>query len=430
MFMYNTYDTLNQVLSLYMMKFKNELLLTEVSPHNMEFIYRFGEAIFSGFNDLPTFRIRSLIRYTLKTCMTVLAFDRALLTKNYTLLKLNQVILEYFLPAILARVNDLNKYYINLKASDALDGEADKENDDQDELLNTQIIEENQFILLCRDVIDFVRVFVLQSSMPGKEAVTASSNGDEPNEVNENIEDIGEMMENNTNAGRECANPHQINELAVYLMKTSKIIYQSTLLCLFAGLNWSDSLSCAKLSRVSLSLFENFPITNQSILNPTIDSPFSICINEQIADQIFKSCLTSLQIHGEHQEIQGLLLGLTYVVYDKSMDMYKQSYNKVLIQIPNLNKKLFEDFLHKCAQSAQQQAINQQPNGHLEKMKKDMFKRLIQPIIGKNLGQLYKNEIKIRVLEPLNMNSKRKANDTAESNGVEFNICSLFDPNH
>lgn len=73
-----------------------------------------------------------------------------------------------------------------------------------------------------------------------------------------------------------------------------------------------------------------------------------------------------------------------------------------------------------------------------EKTRKDMFKRLVQPIVGKSLGELYKQEIKIRVLEPLLLNTKRRMNAAALAlageggvwgkNGNEVNICSLFDP--
>jgi hypothetical protein len=173
------------------------------------------------------------------------------------------------------------------------------------------------------------------------------------------------------------------------------------------------------MARIALTLFESCAITAQP---PLADSPFSVYLTPASAEQFFKSCLTALQVHGEHQEIQGLLVALTYALYDKSPGEFKQLYCKILLQIPNVNRKLFDDFLHKCGS----QVVNGS-GGNVDRMKKDMFKRLVQPVVGKNLGQLYKNEIKIRVLEPLMLSStKRKFNDAE----VEFNICSLFDPNY
>jgi hypothetical protein len=410
MFIYNTYDTLNQLIALYLTKFRNEILLAELTPTGADFVLRFGEALFTGFADLPMFRVRSLIRYPLRTCLTACTLDRAqLASKRPAVLELSQTLLEYFLPAILAKVNQMNESRANSK-------QADTDSGDQDEALNSQIIEENQFILLCRDVVDLMRALILVANHSPRDQAQDESASNEMNENDEN----GDMNENVNS--KEPSSPMQpISELAVHLLKSSKIIYQSSLLCLLDGLNWSDSLSCSKLARVTLTLFETFQIVSGPRVNkPSADSAFVILLNEQIAAQIFKSCLAALQTHGEHQEIQGLLVGLAYSVYDRSPHELKQVYARVLLQIPGLNKKLFDDFVHKCN--------SQSGAGSVEKTKKDMFKRLLQPVVGKSLGQLYKSEVKIRVLEPLVLNSKRKMGD-ADAN-VEFNICSLFDPNY
>lgn len=432
MFMFNTYDTLNQVLSLYLTKFKNELLLVELNANSNQFISRLGEAIFTNFNDLPMFRVRSLIRYTLKTCLTVASFDRAMLAKNLLLLQLDRLLLEYFMPSILVRINELNKSYMNMKANEAnnlndqYSGDVVGNRDDQDELLNNQIIEENQFIFLCRDTIDLLRVFLMYKDQNVNQQQQHQSD-DQNDMANENDENSEAMLDNSNSkensvsgAGTSAnANPNQISELAIYLLKTSKIVYQSVILCLFDGLHWSDSYSCAKLARLGIALFENFSVTSQPVFD-TDSNQFYIYLNQQTSEQIFRSCLTGLQLHGEHLETNGLLFSLTYLIHDKSP--YKQALNQIIASINGLNRKLFDDFLHKCAQQA-----NSNNPASLERMKKDMVKKLLQPIVGKSIGQLYKNEIKIRLLEPLNLSSRKKSDDDTINNG-EFNICSLFDP--
>jgi hypothetical protein len=231
MFIYNTYDTLNQLIALYLVKFKHELLLADLNNNNTDFIYRFGEALFTGFNELPMFRVRSLIRYALKTCLTACATTIRPTHHTTVVVKLNQVLLEYFLPSILAKVNAMNKHYGELKqlaeseepAAPVLD-----DSDDQDEALNSQIIEENQFILLCRDVVDLVRVFVLvnyvpQAAQPASQLNGNGSNQDESNEMsNENEENSGEMSSNVESSS--AASASQISELAVHLLKSSRIL--------------------------------------------------------------------------------------------------------------------------------------------------------------------------------------------------------------
>ena len=113
-------------------------------------------------------------------------------------------------------------------------------------------------------------------------------------------------------------------------------------------------------------------------------------------------------------------------MYDKSPLYIQEVLNANLVQIPSLNKRLFEEFLVKVRMTGTKETI-----GSLEKYKKETFKKLLAPIVGKNVGQLYKNEIKIKNLRPLNLKPKLSTDSFgANGSGEElFNICSLFDPN-
>lgn len=412
MFIYNTYDTLNQLIGVYLTKFKQELLLIDLnqSPAHSEFVYKFGESLFTSFNQLPNFRIRYLIRYILKSCLTSVNFDKEILGKNCLILKLNEILLEYFLPTILSRINETNKMYSNMKKSQ---DDLQQVNTSQ---LQNQIIEENQFTLMCRDLIDLIRSF-FNFAQPGLNQSSAeeayANEDDENNEVN--MDSAVGLKDNQSNSG-------QISELAIHLMRTNKIIYQSVILCLFDGLNWPDSYCCSRLIRLCQSLIDKFPILDQ----PLVQDQFGLYLSDQISERIFTYCLTALQAHGEHQEILSLLINLAYSIYDRSPVLYKQLYNKVLSQIPNLNQKSFDEFIVK---------VNKMLTGDLsstgEKVRKDLFKKIVQPVVGKSIGQLYKYDIQIRVLEPLNLSSKKKRDSNLDgTNGTETSICSLFDSNN
>jgi len=233
------------------------------------------------------------------------------------------------------------------------------------------------------------------------------------------------MMENRP---KETSNQTQFSELAINLLQTNKVIYQTLILLISDGLNWPDSLCCFRLVQIGSSLLEKFPITSTE--SP---SSFTLHLNQQIAQQLFTCCLTSLQIHGEHQETASQITSLALLIYDKSPPEYRQNvYYRVLEQIPDVNKRMLDDFTVKSslidATSPKKTAANMT---NQEKMRKDMFKKLVLPIVGKSLGQLYKQEIRIRVLEPLNLKTKRKINAEREDglkSGAEVNICSLFDP--
>ena len=192
------------------------------------------------------------------------------------------------------------------------------------------------------------------------------------------------------------------------------------------------------------SLFEKYPISYATNCDETL-TPFSLCLNAQITEHLFKCVLTSLQIHGEHSELASLIMNLGFLVYEKASPLIQDTLNKNFLQIPNVNKKQLEEFFEKMMQMMSGKenkptTTTATTNGaNIEKLKKDcnqLFKKIVQPIVGKSVGQLYKNEIHIKNLQPLNIMTKRKAAAEATSyaqvnfpGGEVFNICSLFDPN-
>ncbi len=177
-------------------------------------------------------------------------------------------------------------------------------------------------------------------------------------------------------------------------------------------MNWSDSYCCIRLARIIITLFENI-----SINTATDDKKLVIYLNDQIGEQLFRSCLLANQLHGEHLETSSLLISLSYLIHEKFPQSTKEIFNSLLAKIPNLNTRMFEDFLNLSRPGHQPKDVLKN-----DKIKKDLFKKLLQPIVGKNVSQLYKNDIQIRQLQPLIL----KSNKTENSDEVT-SICSLFD---
>lgn len=229
---------------------------------------------------------------------------------------------------------------------------------------------------------------------------------------------------------KEATSSNQLSELAINLLQTNKVIYQTMILLISDGLNWPDSMCCVRLAQIGSSLLDRFPITSSESRSDS----FSLYLNPQIAQQYFTCCLAALQMHGEHAETASQLTNLALLVYDRSPVEYRQNvYYGVLAQIPDVNKRMLDEFTVKSSTQIDLTSPRK-PGANLtnhEKTRKDMFKKLVQPIVGKSLGQLYKQEIRIRVLEPLNLKTKRRMNAEREDelkSGAEVNICSLFDP--
>ena len=164
-----------------------------------------------------------------------------------------------------------------------------------------------------------------------------------------------------------------------------------------------------------MTLFENIAINNVADQKKLV-----FYLNDQIGEQVFRSCLLANQLHGEHNETSSLLTSLSFLIYEKFPQSTKEIFNGLISKIPSLNARLYEDFLKLTNPSYQPKDVLKN-----DKIKKDSFKKLIQPIVGKHVSQLFKNEIEIRQLQPLNLKSNKASmgNDCSEITS----ICSLFD---
>lgn len=208
--------------------------------------------------------------------------------------------------------------------------------------------------------------------------------------------------------------------MAVYLLKKNKTVYQSIILLLFEGLNLPDSSCCLKMAQIAFTLFKVAVVTNLPNAEETQQVVF--VLNDVISEQLFKSCLNAIQVHGEHHEISNSLLNLSYLMYEKFPVSCQNAFNMILNKIPNSNKTLYSELL----MANDKLALSKAPKPN-DKQRKDIYKKIIQPIIGKNVSQLYKNEIEIRILQPLNIKLNNKSQQNNQN--TEINICSLFDPN-
>jgi hypothetical protein len=240
MFIFNSYDTLNQLISLYFSKFKYELFFVELT--NTDIVYMFGDSLFSSFNTLPDYRLRLQIRYVLKSLIesyTDTAFHNS---KCSLALKLIEVLLEYFLPTMLQNLNEKNKIYLKLN-EEGNDDAVLCGGDNTNKKIEEQVINENQFTLLCRDLCDIIKCFFYQSNTGTvtHEVPLVDDNVDLDNEDNDdNMKTSGK----NSLMNASCS-PSALNELAICLFKNNSAIYQSFLLILFEGNFYCDQVHCS-----------------------------------------------------------------------------------------------------------------------------------------------------------------------------------------
>jgi hypothetical protein len=125
MFFFNTYDTIAQLLGLFMSKYKHELLLSPWSQTAFEVFSRLGEAMFTCFEQLPNFRVRSIVRYILKSCLISSTATSRVVENNFCVVKANEMFLEYFLPSVFSRISQANRILAESQANNNNDNGVD-----------------------------------------------------------------------------------------------------------------------------------------------------------------------------------------------------------------------------------------------------------------------------------------------------------------
>jgi hypothetical protein len=249
---YNIFETTAQVIGAFLSKYKNEILLVQMNDQNYALIQRLGTAIFASFDDLPDFRKRSIVRYILKACLDrQIDNDRELIENNMLTVKLNELLLEYFLPTILNHITEKNKLYndashhqqqqqqqngFNLHQQQQQ--QSDKERDD--------LVSEAEFTLFRREVVDIVRQFI-----SGRQLIPPNSNANsgsnEPNsndfDGGNNENDLNNIYNSNklsTNVSAD-QNNSAINDMAAFILNRNQTIYESIVLFIFQGLYWQGN---------------------------------------------------------------------------------------------------------------------------------------------------------------------------------------------
>ena len=196
------------------------------------------------------------------------------------------------------------------------------------------------------------------------------------------------------------------------LVLSHQMLSQCVMETLLEAMLWPDSPSSVRAS----NLME-------------IVLPFVINIPNRISDadasQIYYGILSAFNKLGQHEANYITLLQLAIQAYEWMRPKYG-SILTVMSQVPGCNPedlKRFDDRI---------MASNGKENGQKssDRSKKDMFKKLIASIIGKDLAQMFKNDIVIKNLPTLQTQSrKQKTPSLEETEKGDIGLGNLFASN-
>jgi len=148
----------------------------------------------------------------------------------------------------------------------------------------------------------------------------------------------------------------------------------------------------------------------------------------EAAASIMVEILSAFQEMGMHEANNIALTHLALLAYETLRPQYPNVFN-VLQQVPGVNQEDLQKFDNRIIQSIQQQ--QQQPEATFgAKAKKDMFKKLISRLIGKDMAKLFKKEIVIKNLPslvPLKVKAKTPSLDEqTDRTGEDTGLLNLF----
>ena len=174
-----------------------------------------------------------------------------------------------------------------------------------------------------------------------------------------------------------------VSELGAFVLRHPSTC-QSIVLCVLRALSWNDSNASLKATSMTA------PIVRSLVADGSL--------TEDMASDIMMAVLQGLQLHGQHEANQGLLITLGAQVYEALRPRYP-SIIEVMRLIPGVNPADLQRFDEKmtvaCVKATK-----------VEKGKKDLFRKITNQLIGRSVGQLFRKEVKIDNLPRLNVPGK------------------------
>ncbi|RMX35484.1 hypothetical protein pdam_00003840 [Pocillopora damicornis] len=174
------------------------------------------------------------------------------------------------------------------------------------------------------------------------------------------------------------------------------------LITVFACLTWPDSAVCHKATRLATTFLKEVMMLSSQAGSRIADS---------VVEQLFSQVLKGLHVHG-HGSTETYLTYVGQNMYELLRPQYS-SLQQLLLQT-NCSLEDLHAFEASCLEGREVP----------EKRKKEQFKKIVSGIVGKHIGELFKNEIRIKDLPPIKIKPKPEPKGYEDPTG----LADLFDP--
>uniref|UniRef100_A0AC34Q3I6 Importin N-terminal domain-containing protein n=1 Tax=Panagrolaimus sp. JU765 TaxID=591449 RepID=A0AC34Q3I6_9BILA len=116
--------------------------------------------------------------------------------------------------------------------------------------------------------------------------------------------------------------------------------------------------------------------------------------DDQMTTYVFVHVIQSLQVHGADEVAQGPILSLIFQIYSSLRPKHLATLGGILQQVPETTREGLEAFDNRITNMSQTDKI-------MEKHRREVVKKILRPVIAKNIGEQHKRPSHLRVLQPL-----------------------------
>uniref|UniRef100_A0A182SNG1 Importin N-terminal domain-containing protein n=1 Tax=Anopheles maculatus TaxID=74869 RepID=A0A182SNG1_9DIPT len=316
-------------------------------------------SVFASLEYVPDFRLRTIVRVFLKpfiySCPPV--FHEAVLLP----------IFAHFVPFMLTRLTARWHYITSLYES----GELGEDVSDTQEVLEDML---NR--TLTREYIDVLKVALVGTTIdPTANSATDASVAGGMDQDDQSMDGTPQAL---TRAAQSAMTSEVISDLGGKLLR-NQYTSHPIVMTVLSVLSWNDSISSLKATLLSGPIIR-FLASEQ-------------LITEALASNIIVAVLKALQLHGQHESNQTSLITLGVQAYEILRPKFPNIL-EVLQQIPNVSAGDIQKLDEKIS-------VGSTKGNKIDKAKKDLFKKITTNIIGRNIGQHGRKEVKILNLPPI-----------------------------
>ncbi|EDW75143.1 uncharacterized protein Dwil_GK19857 [Drosophila willistoni] len=316
--------------------------------------------IFSCLDIVPDYRMRPIIRVFFKpfvySCPP--SFYGSVLVPLFA----------HLTPLMCERLSRRWLYISSLYESGQLNGEV---NDTQ------EVLEDQLNRTLTREYLDVLKIALVGGQIGADHSTTANAMA---------MENEEHSMDSapQSRAAQSALLSDIISDLGGKLLRNEQI-GNYILLTLLRAIAWNDGMCNMKAVNIAA------PVMRFLAAEPHL-------IDENKAVSAFTAVLQGMQVHGQHEANQSGLITLGVQFYELLRPKFP-ILTEVLQHIPSVNAADIQKFDEKIA-------VAPVKGNKVDRAKKDLFKKLTAQLVGRSVNQLFRHEVQIANLPPMQTHNK------------------------